>query len=424
MTVRKWYPLDNTAKIYDGSISSRYTTFFRISVNLKNPVRVAPLQQAVKRVMKRFPYFNVRLRRGLFWSYLEECQEELVVMRDTRFPCMDRPSRRGYPLLLKIRAHYNRISLEISHILTDGTGALTFLRTLICEYFALQGIVIKDWLDIPKVEDEIDEGETDDSYKIFYKKKIPHPTSNSRAFHFPPDLFEKGRYQILTGKIPVDKILKKAKELEVSLGELLIALYFDSIQQLIYSYPEKIRHKYITPIRIVIPVNLRAMYPSKSMKNFFLSVMPEIDLRLGEYSFEEILEKVHHFMRIEVNEKYINQQISRNVKGEKNPFVRIIPKFIKDWFLPMIKNSKGENQYTTGFSNLGRVVLPDEITDYIESFDFIPPPSPVTKINCTAVSFENNLHVTFGSLVENKEIQKIFFRKVVKLGIPVKVETN
>jgi len=49
------------------------------------------------------------------------------------------------------------------------------------------------------------------------------------------------------------------------------------------------------------------------MRNFSLFVTPEIDFRLGKYSFEEILKIVYHKMQVETDEKLINKIISRNV---------------------------------------------------------------------------------------------------------------
>ena len=55
--------------------------------------------------------------------------------------------------------------------------------------------------------------------------------------------------------------------------------------------------------------------------------MPEIDPRLGEYSFEEITRIVHHYMQLETDKRQIMRIIRRNVGGEKNLMVRAIPLF-------------------------------------------------------------------------------------------------
>ena len=49
--------------------------------------------------------------------------------------------------------------------------------------------------------------------------------------------------------------------------------------------PSPRRRKYV---KLLIPVNLRKIFPSKSLRNFVLYVNPELDPRLGDYTFEEM----------------------------------------------------------------------------------------------------------------------------------------
>jgi hypothetical protein len=84
----------------------------------------------------------------------------------------------------------------------------------------------------------------------------------------------------------------------------------------------------------------------------------------------------------------------------------------------------GEAPKTTSFSNLGVVKMPDCFARHIKRFDFIPDPNPITKISCAAISFEDTLSITFGRLIQETELEKYFFRRLVSTGIPVKIETN
>ena len=87
------------------------------------------------------------------------------------------------------------------------------------------------------------------------------------------------------------------------------------------------------PIRISIPINLRRFFGSGTMRNFVLAVEPGIDPRLGEFTFEEIITKVHYYMRTQLDHRFIRRQIVRNVQGENNPFIKIVPRGIKDLVL-------------------------------------------------------------------------------------------
>jgi hypothetical protein len=165
----------------------------------------------------------------------------------------------------------------------------------------------------------------------------------------------------------------------------------------------------LKPIRLMIPVNLRNIYPSKSMRNFFLTITPSIDPRLGHFTFEEVLHEVHHYLLVEVNNKFINQQIKRNVSGELNPIVRTIPLFLKIWVEKILYNKVSSAIHSGVLTNLGKVDLPEPLNESIERFEFIPNPNPATKKNIGVISFHDKIYITFASMIQSNEIEQIFF---------------
>jgi hypothetical protein len=56
-------------------------------------------------------------------------------------------------------------------------------------------------------------------------------------------------------------------------------------------------------------------------------------MRLGPYSFEELLSQVHRRMQMEVDRRELGRQITRNVGAELMPVIRVTPLFVKDIFL-------------------------------------------------------------------------------------------
>ncbi len=419
-----WYKLDNAGKIYPAILSRRITSLFRISLSLKEPVNIDLLEEANNRVIKRFPYYQVSLRRGLFWYYLDTNPRLPRIEGDSLYPCMRMPIKKKRMFLFRVRAYKCRIAVEFSHIMTDGTGASIYLKTLAAEYLRLKGVTIPADPErgIFSLEEPPAEDEKEDAFKQYFNPKLPKPSRGARAFHLHQKLIPPHRYYLTTGIMPVEKVKTRAKELNVSISEFLIALLILSFQEYIINHIK--RPGRVKPIRMNIPVNLRNLYPSGTMRNFFLSVEPWIDPRLGVYTLEEIAAKVHHYMRYEVDRRFLNQQISRNIKGEINIVNRLLPLLLKDLVLPVLYQFMGERNYTSGFSNLGRMELPGEMCPHVERFDFYPPPSKGNRIKCTAVSWQDRLHVSFGSLVEDTEIERIFFTSLRKMDIPVKIESN
>ncbi|MHA1367889.1 MAG: hypothetical protein ACTSP5_15985, partial [Candidatus Heimdallarchaeota archaeon] len=137
-----------------------------------------------------------------------------------------------------------------------------------------------------------------------------------------------------------------------------------------------------------------------------------------------IIKQVYHYMRVEISDKYINQQIARNVRGEILPIVKVVPLFVKRIFGKTIYNGKGEFLYSGVLTNLGRVQMPEPINEEIADFQFIPAPSPVTKTGCAISSYNETLYVNWGRNIYDTQVEKLFFRKLVKDGIKIRIETN
>ncbi|HOQ16195.1 MAG: hypothetical protein GX198_07815 [Epulopiscium sp.] len=409
---RAWYKLDNAGKLYPSITSTRVSTVFRISASLYNPVDPEILQKALNNIIGRFPYFKVNLKRGFFWYYFEYTEKYPQVQKETYYPCMFMLYKNKNSFPFRVLYFNNRISVEFSHSITDGMGGIHFLKSLLIEYFRLLGIQ-------PEFQEKISKEEAEDAFKRYYVKNIPKPAKLKKAFHFPFKLNAKGEYYIITGIIPVNMLLEEAKKYSASLTQFLLALYFDTIQEFIRLHPCK-----LLPVVINLPVNLRNIFPSKTMRNFFISLTPQIDFRLGSYSFEEIINYIRNYMAIALNKKHISQHIHLNVKREKTIFIRLIPLFLKNLMMPALYNKFAERNYTTGLSNLGLITLPKSIENLVERFEVYPPPSMGNIIKVTTISYKDKIYISFGSLTKNTEIEKIFFRKIRKMNIPVKIETN
>ena len=416
----RWYRLDNAAKLYPAIASARLTTFFRFSVTLRETVNPELLEKALLRIIDRFPYYRVRLRAGFFWYYIEHNPALPLVEPDEKYPCMKLNPHKNRQFLFRVRYFQRRVAVEFCHVITDGTGGMIFFKTLLAEYYRIQGERIPATEGVLSL-DEFNHEEEEDAYNRFYKPAMPYPQKDSHAYHIPGKLEKEGVYHVTTGIVPLETILAAAKAHSLSLTEFLVAIYLDCLQKM---QAAQVKPSRIRPIRLSVPINLRKLFPSATMRNFSLYVTPGIDPRLGSYTFDEIARAVHHHMRSEINEKSISRQISRNVGGEKHFLVRIIPLILKKAFAHFLYSNMGEKLYSGSLSNLGPVNFPRELARHIEKVDFIPGPNPINYSSCSAISYNNSLYITFGRANREAELERLFFTSLIKLGIPVRVESN
>jgi NRPS condensation-like uncharacterized protein len=413
-----WSKLDNAAKIYPATVNARNTTLFRFEVTTKELVEPKILQQAVDEIMPRFPYFQVHLKRGLFWYYFKKVDKKVTIQEDKYYPCTEYSFKKS-KYLFSLKYSNKRIALEFSHSITDGAGALEFMKALLLRYYSIEKVEIMEKGEIKIPGETIDPGEYTDAFKHFYDVNIPSSKRpNLKAFHLNYPLVPKGIYHTTTGSLAFSAIKKLAKEKNLNITAMICVLYIDVFQHIIYEQRAK-----PVPIVINLPINLRNIFGSKTMYNFFVPLTPTIDPRIGFFSEEDIIKHVRNYLNIEIDRRYVGKLIKRNIKLESNMAIRVIPLVLKKLMLPVIYNLWGERGYTSGVSNLGKIEFPPEIEERLSSVNIIPPPSPGNIIKMICFSFKEQFYITFGSLTDNKTVEELFFKKIRTHGIPVKVRT-
>jgi NRPS condensation-like uncharacterized protein len=262
--------------------------------------------------------------------------------------------------------------------------------------------------------------ESKDSFQDFAGKSPTRKSQKTRAYHVKGIPLPPFDIRIITGTIPISALKIITKESKVSITEYLVSVFLYTLQKIQKS--EQPFRK--LPIKIQVPVNLRQYHDTKTLRNFSAFVTPGIDPAHGEYSFEEILKSVHHFLRFEATEKHLRAQVAVNLRSARNPFVRILPLFIKNQLIHLGYKYIGPVSFTSTISNYGVVTIPDEMANYIETFDFILGATLDTNISCGVLGYAENLRINFSSVIKESHIEREFFTFLVKKGIPVLIESN
>ena len=311
----KWYRLDNAAKLYPAIKSRKWTAVFRISMTLTETVDRAVLQQALTQATRRMGIFSCRLRAGAFWYYFEINKKEPVVMDDAVNPCIRLYRREKTGHLFRVRAFERRISLEVFHSVSDGYGALVFLKTLVAQYLRLKGYDIPCTHDVLDCAAPVSDAETEDGFLRYYNKKAVRAWKETRAWRIPGTHETGHTFNIVTGKCSVQQLKALGKQYSVSLTELLVAVYIYAL----YNIQIRENPKKLLPIKVSVPVNLRAFFETRTLRNFSSYVNPEINASWGEYTFEEVARIVHHHLRTEITAKTLASKMSKKRQGGKKP---------------------------------------------------------------------------------------------------------
>ena len=418
---KPWYRLDLSAIVYPTLQRKNFSSVYRLSVVLKEKVEPDLLQRAVDETLPRFPTFKVALRKGVFWRYLEPNDRPgPFVEPDIANPCMPMSFQNSSRYLIRIYYYEKRISLEVFHSLSDGGGAMYLLRTMTAVYLRLKGHPIPVGQGVLDLMEEPDAGELEDAYFRYASSKVRPPRSREKTYRIRGTREPFYTLNIITGVLPVQQVLSAARTYQVSVTEYLNAV-------LLYALLQKQKEDRVfreLPVSIAMPVNLRRFFPSKTLRNFITMVYPAIDPRMGDYTFEEIVLQVHHFMRYYINNKFLNADITTNAAVTRNPFIRVVPLFFKDIVIRQFYKRVQDKQSSAGLTNLGIIETPEEMKAHIERFDVLMGQPFSARTNCAVVSFGEILSISFASSIVEADVERMFFRKLVQDGIHVKIESN
>lgn len=418
---KTWYRLDLSAIVYPTLQRRDFSSVYRLSLLLKEDVQPDILQQAVDIAMKRFPTYRSAMHKGLFWRYLEpNTNPGPIVQKDIRNFCMPMPFKSNNRYLVRFYWYGQRIALEAHHSLGDGTGGMFLLQTVTAVYLRLLGHPIPNDGFVLDVDAEPDPEEFEDAYMRYANAQVRPARPAEKTYRVRGTKEPFYTLNVIDGIMSVKEVMQVAKGYNATVTEYLNAV-------LLYSLLQKQEHDFhlkLRPVRIAMPVNLRRFFPSKTLRNFITMVYPSVDPRLGEFTFEEIVAHVHNYMRYYINEKFLKGDITTNAATKRNPFIRIVPLFIKDFVVRLFYTRVQDKNSSAGLTNLGSVYVPDAMKPYLERFDIYMGIPYSQRTNCAIASFGDTLTVNFASCIIEADVERRFFQKLVEDGIAVTIESN
>ena len=417
-----WVRLDNAAKIYPAARRKNWSSVFRHSVTLFEEVDKGVLKSALDITVKRFPSIAARLRKGVFWYYLQQVETAPEIREEYSYPLTYMSKTEMRKCAFRVIVFNNRIAVEFFHSLTDGSGALIFFKSLVAEYLEQ-----KYNIDIPFEKGVLDrkapprQEELEDCFPK-YAGKVPASRRDTNAWHMYGEPLSEGFLGLTCFSLPVKDALEVAHKHNVTLTVFMSAVMMQALLNLQKEKTPNIKRQKL--IKLMIPVNLRYLFPSNTLRNFAMYTIPEIDPRLGEYTFDEICNIIKHKMGLEVTAKHMSCVIATNVNDEKNPLVRLIPLPIKNAVMKAVFDSVGEKKSCLSLSNIGRVEVPEIMSKYIKRFDFILGAQASAPYNCGMLSYGDTIYINFIRNIKDAELEKHFFAVLKKFGISAMVESN
>lgn len=412
-----WRKLDDQAKVFALASNKRYSSIFRLSIILKEKIEIEILQKAVELSLEKYKAFKVKMKKGLFWYYFEENKKQPIIDIENEYPFKKINTIENNDYLFKVTYFDNKINIDFFHVLTDGNSGEEFLKEIIYKYLELKHP--KEIKVIDGIEEQIFE-DSENAYEKNYKKHVSKSNLFSKkAYMIQGEELDKGKIGINHFKINLEDIKSCTKAKECSISMYLVAMIAYSI----YETNFKI-NKGNKPINICVPINLKKYFKSETISNFFSYMIINLNLKnYKEYSFNEILDIVKKEFERKLKFEKIIETVSSDVGMTNNILIRIIPLFLKK-IIVRICSLEVKKHFTITFSNIGKFEINEKYSKYIENFLVILSPDWAEKIKCGVCSYENNLMVTFGTILKDNLIESKFRDLLKEKNIEFLIEGN
>jgi hypothetical protein len=416
VTRRVWVRLDNASNIFLAARSDADPKVFRLSAEMDHDVDPRLLQEALDATYDRYRLYHAVLRSGVFWYYLQDSDLRPLVAAEELHSCAPIYQADRRTLLFRVVHYRRRISLEVFHALSDGTGASWFLSDLVTAYVRLRHPEpdhplsdaggISDAGPPPGQREPGDQAGDDvaeqareltaDSFTHYFRRRRPRrvPASDSafgraaapavltveRAARPSPGARRElgrsrgsprtkvhrirgtrtadNRTRVVELTVPTAELLALARAEGVALTMYLTAVFFESVRR---------SSGGLTKTRTLaasVPVNLRQHFPSTSPRNFFATTRVEHTYRAGDDELGSVCRQLESQFRPKSTPEALEEKLRRFLRFERMPVLRIVPRPLKDVILKLV-NHGSNRSLTIAVSNLGRLSLPEPADSHV-----------------------------------------------------------
>lgn len=405
----KRYRLDVSSQFYPIMSTKKAQSLFRVVAVLDSPVNPVLLQQAVRASLERYPTFKVRLKRGYAWFFFEENDGEFFVRpSDGRLLRPITPEENnGY--LFRVCYEDRKVEMEVFHAVSDGLGAVEFLKDVLCRYALLCGRDLPqnllDALAAKPVEEE-----AEDAFYRYYRP-IKFGEINLKGLMGDKPLLLEGTksetgYLSSGGEIGTVAAVECAR----AKGTTFTALMCGAMAYAVAKVSRNARRRDIV---MMVPVNLRKMFPSVTMRNFVNFVRLVFKHNACETVDDYIAEAARQ-LREKATKEEMEKFFSTTVRTEKSLPLRMAPLWFKiaaaRFFRIFLKSRQ-----TVIFSNMGKIDIPAACG--VESIRFNLNVSKNSKVNAGAIAVNGVTSISFTRYVKERKLEEAFFLTLENLGI-------
>lgn len=406
-----WFRLDDAAKIYPLSMKHGQMSVFRLAAVLKEPVKPELLQIALHFTIQRFPGFATTVRKGFFWHYLDQTKRRYCIQPETDIPVRPLKIAASGSQSFRVLYYENRISAEFFHILTDATGGMCFLKTLLAEYLRLLG------MDCPCGDGILDvtrpplAGENENAFPTADRRGKGSGLTDRAALQLSGRLAPVRPCRILHFEMDAEKLREAARNRNATVTAYLLGLLFLAGRRATEAMGGS--------FNIQVPVNMRKFYPSPTLRNFSMYCGIRLDMEQVT-TLDDILPEIQHQLTEKASQEAMTEMIHSSTRLVNS--VRFVPLFIKAPIARVIYGFLGDKIFTNTLSNLGVVNLPPEMQSRVDHLEFLLGTLVTNRAGCALVTCGGKAVLTIAKQTADPSLEEALCRLLDGDQVPYAVK--
>ena len=412
--------LDSQAKVFTLVSNPKYCSVFRFTVRLKEKIDGDVLFKAYKGTFEKFKAYKVKLHFGLFEYSLVQNDKETKIFEVDEEPVIKKINNKdNNDYLVKLTYSGEELYFDFYHALTDGTGAVKFIRDVLGRYFELKyNTEEKEYL--------LDKTVIQDSEDIYVKlsskyEKVNYPFCE--GFRVFGTTRNDDNVEINHFSLNINEFKNKAKEKGATISMYITAIiaYTFYLLSRENKYKQNRKGKDLKPINLCIPISLEKYFEERTLSNFFSHMFVSFDLKDNkEYTFDEMLDSTKLQYEEKIKLEKIMGVLNGNITKMNNPVLKIIPLAIKK-FSFVAGSLKMKKQFSMTVSNVGKLEYDSKFNDYIDSSFVTLACDWAEKVKCGICSYKDEFIISFCSNIYEKDFENIFKSIIVELGFDYEI---
>ena len=387
---------------YPAIAAKDWNLVFRVGFYFKENIDVSVLKTAVIDMRERFPSFFANIKKGFFKYYLIHNHNVDIIEKENGY-CRPFDLKSFSKPNIRIIYNENFLAVELFHAISDGYGAMEFLKCLTARYLELKNVNVVYGENVINVKSTAAEEETEDASKKYRTKKF-------KVYKLPPAYqyapLQKSAGLIVSSRdFSIEKIKARAKKYNASVTQ-----YLQSALHCALYKSGKSREKILTGVKVTI--SLRKMFPTKTLRNF--SLYTNIQCQTDDNAtIESVIKDTQDLFNNGTSKSRMQNFINATTAIFASPFWRILLLFTKN-IITRRFYKKGQKEYSVTLSNFGIIQLPQALQNEVTGSQFIISDMPDKAVNCTAVSTADNLALFISSKDADNDFANCFFELINK----------